>query len=389
MKKTLLAAALLAGFATAGVAQAETSVTLYGILDTGYGYSQMKYSHTNAAGVAYDAKTTSSGLKDGFLNGNRFGLKGSEDLGDGLRAIFQLEQGFNIGDGTFAADTRQFHRQAYVGLASDNWGTFTMGRQYNFGDGYHDASFGSSFGDTDKAFGAKSVRVDKMFKYETPDFAGFKAGIGYAAGQSVDRESVNGVAATAAATDDRSNYLTVGLKYANGPIFAGATYDRVGSSGQVQNGWNTTTNAPQDAQYNVTNWMISGGYDFEVVKLGLGYGQDRNGKLNGMLGSVTNNPAARGFNVDGFKSHNYYVGLSAPLGGGTAAVTWTRSSSNLDDVYNDQDNTYKTQNIYAAKYSYPLSKRTAVYAYGAYGTGIAYLDGQKGKEAGIGLNHKF
>ncbi|WP_323016838.1 porin [Castellaniella sp.] len=291
MKKTLLAAALLAGFATAGVAQAETSVTLYGILDTGYGYSQYKYSHTDAAGNSYNAKATSSGIRDGFLSGNRFGLKGSEDLGDGLRAIFVLEQGFNIGTAKPADKDRQFNRQAFVGLASDSWGTFTMGRQYNFGDGYHDASFGSSFGDTDKAFGAKSVRVDQMFKYETPNFAGFQAGIGYGTnGQSaVKRASFNGVANTAVAGDDRANYLTVGLKYANGPIFAGATYDRQGSSGQDQFAYDpTNVNANAlglvGSHYNVTNWMISGGYDFEVVKLGLGYGQDRNGKLNGMAG---------------------------------------------------------------------------------------------------------
>ena len=389
MKKTLLAAALLAGFATAGVAQAETSVTLYGILDTGYGYSQYKYDHNNV-----NLKNTTSGLRDGFLSGNRFGLKGSEDLGDGLRAIFVLEQGFTIGNGE-PNSSKQFHRQAFVGLSSDNWGTFTMGRQYNFGDGYHDANFGSSFGDMDKAFGAKSVRVDKMFKYETPNFAGFQAGIGYAADGSVLRtnnalvttgsfDKVTGLPKTTTkeVTGDRSNYLTAGLKYSNGPIFAGATYDRVGGSGTGND-------------FAVTNWMISGGYDFEVVKLGLGYGQDRNGKLNGMLGTDFGGVLGdtKAFGIDGFKSHNYYVGLSAPLGGGTAVATWTRSSSNLDDAYADANPgktlDTKAQNIYSLKYTYPLSKRTEVYAYGAYGTGVAYLDGLKAKEAGIGMRHKF
>src|SRR5690606_2380820 len=121
MKKTLLAAALLAGFATAGVAQAETSVTLYGILDTGYGYSQFKYDRADIS-----QKVTNSGLRSGTFNGNRWGLKGSEDLGDGLRAIFQLEAGFDIGNGLnnggFTVDDDGkgtdyvFHRQAFVGL---------------------------------------------------------------------------------------------------------------------------------------------------------------------------------------------------------------------------------------------------------------------------------
>ncbi|MFC4298160.1 porin [Castellaniella hirudinis] len=114
MKKTLLAAALCVGFA--GVAQAETSVTLYGILDTGYGYSQVKYDRNNVQG-----SNTSSGLRDGIFNGSRWGLKGSEDLGDGLRAVFQLEANANLGEGSGSKHSG-FARQTFVGLTSDSWG---------------------------------------------------------------------------------------------------------------------------------------------------------------------------------------------------------------------------------------------------------------------------
>ncbi|MFY1850008.1 porin, partial [Achromobacter dolens] len=120
MKKTLLAAALLAGFA--GVAQAETSVTLYGIIDTGIGYNKI-----SGAG---DAKNGSRiGMINGVQNGSRWGLRGSEDLGDGLRAVFQLESGFDSGNGKSAQNGRLFGRQATVGLASDSWGQLDFGRQ--------------------------------------------------------------------------------------------------------------------------------------------------------------------------------------------------------------------------------------------------------------------
>jgi len=373
MKKTLLAAALIVGFA--GVAQAETSVTMYGILDTGYGYQNYKFDKNN---VTY--KNTGSGLTSGIFNGNRWGVRGSEDLGNGLRAIFNLEAGFDIGNGNTNDSDKLFHRQAWVGLASDSWGTLTMGRQYNIGTATTYANnMGVSMGDMDKTFGGLGLgnRMDNSFKYMTPSFSGFQLGVAYGnANKNVSRLEVAGVSAS---ISDRSNWLSTGLKYANGPINVAASYDRAS---------NSLDNA-------TTNWTISGSYDFEVVKLALAYGQDRYGKLgwggDSMTGGVAG--AARGLAALGaigndFKSSNYYVGLSAPVGTGTLAATWNRSSSNLDDADKWGDNA-KAQNIYHLNYSYPLSKRTKVYAYGSYGTGIAYIDGLKGREAGVGLNHQF
>src|SRR5690625_8021310 len=102
MKKTLLAAALMVGFA--GVAQAETSVTLYGVVDGGIGYQRVK---------ADGAKATRTGLLGGVQRGNRWGLRGSEDLGDGLRMIFQLESGFDINTGHSQQSGRLFGREAH------------------------------------------------------------------------------------------------------------------------------------------------------------------------------------------------------------------------------------------------------------------------------------
>lgn len=116
MKKTLLAAALLAGFA--GVAQAETSVTLYGIIDTGLGYN--KISGAAAEGV----NGSRFGMINGVQNGSRWGLRGSEDLGDGLRAVFQLESGFNSGNGNSAQGGRLFGRKppsVWPATAGVNW----------------------------------------------------------------------------------------------------------------------------------------------------------------------------------------------------------------------------------------------------------------------------
>ncbi|MDY0310126.1 MAG: porin [Castellaniella sp.] len=370
MKKTLLAAALLAGFATAGVAQAETSVTLYGIVDTGYGYQNYKYDRNGI-----DATSKTSGLRSGTVNGNRFGLKGSEDLGDGLRAIFQLEQGFDLGNGQ-GSSGRQFHRQAFVGLSSDNWGTFTMGRQYSAGVMVGDLIVnGWNMGDADKVFGAYGYanRIDNSFKYVTPDLSGFKAAFLYGSGgnDTINRDEGAGVIVNS----ERDSRVSVGLMYANGPISAGASYDRQGNT------------ANEDA---ITNWTVNAGYDFEVVKLSLAYGRDRYGKLGwaGGAGEYVDLGANNPVLSNDFKSNNYHVGLSAPIGGGTLYAGWGYSTSNLDDSdkWGDDAGNIST---YQLNYFYPLSKRTGVYTYATYGKNLGYVKDLKGTEAGIGLNHKF
>ncbi|WP_043680674.1 porin [Castellaniella defragrans] len=385
MKKTLLAAALLAGFATAGVAQAETSVTLYGILDTGYGYQNYKYDHAGA-----DITSKSSGLRDGTFNGNRFGLKGSEDLGDGLRAIFQLEQGFNLGDGTAANSTRAFHRQAFVGLSSDNWGTFTMGRQYSAGVDTFLVPNGVNLGDADKIFGStglgEGTRVDNSFKYVTPDLSGFKFIALY--GTDNDGGTTVGRRTDGSSFANRGTRVSVGALYANGPIGVGASYDRQSQTSSVGGVERSAA----------TSWQINGSYDFEVVKLGLAYGQDRHGKMgwNGAPGAIVGgNVVAPGVGFpntaalfDDFKSNNYHVGLSAPLAGGTLYAGWNYSTSNLDngDKLGDDAGSIST---YQLNYVYPLSKRTSLYTYASYAKNIGYVKDLKGTEAGVGLNHKF
>src|SRR5690606_28467524 len=141
MKKSLLVAALITGFA--GVAQAETSVTQYGIADAGIGYERLKGSDGEES-----FKATRTGLLSGGQSSSRWGLKGSEDLGQGLKAVFVLENGFNLGAGS-TSQGRLFGRQATVGLQSDAWGRLDFGRQTNIASKYLAgvvSPFGTDFG---------------------------------------------------------------------------------------------------------------------------------------------------------------------------------------------------------------------------------------------------
>ncbi|AMM18805.1 porin (plasmid) [Burkholderia sp. PAMC 28687] len=169
MKRAILATAALALVGATGAAQAQNSVTLYGVIDSGIGYVH------NAQG---NQKLV--GMINGNLSGDRWGLKGQEDLGGGLKAIFQLESGFDVGTGRYNQGGREFGRQAFVGLTADKYGTVTIGRQYDplvdmvqaiTADNY----FGSAFatpGDVDNY--DNSLRVSNAVKYVSPNWAGLQ-----------------------------------------------------------------------------------------------------------------------------------------------------------------------------------------------------------------------
>ena len=202
MKKSLLALAALGMFA--GAAQAQSSVTLYGIADAGLIYT------SNVGGSHMFS------LNSGIASGSRFGLMGSEDLGGGLKAIFRLENGYNINNGGLGQGGRMFGRQAYVGMSGAAWGTLTAGRQYNAMQDYlaplDIASVNTSIMthpfDNDNL--NNTFRTDNSIKYATPIIAGFQAEAMYSFSNSTSFAS--------------NRAYTVGLNYSNGPLKAAAAY---------------------------------------------------------------------------------------------------------------------------------------------------------------------
>jgi len=111
-------------FATA--ANAQSSVTLYGLIDAGFTYVNNEAASNVAKGSAAAFR-----LSSGNINGSRWGLRGTEDLGGGMKAIFTLESGFSMGDGSALQGGREFGRQAYAGISTAQFGTVTLGRQYD------------------------------------------------------------------------------------------------------------------------------------------------------------------------------------------------------------------------------------------------------------------
>jgi len=126
MKKSLFALAALSAFAT--LAHAQSSVTLYGIIDEGVQFTNNQKNvvgGTNVGGRQVTLDSTNG------INGSRWGLKGAEDLGGGLQAIFTLESGINLNNGAFAQGGTPFGRQAFVGLSSSSYGAVTLSTSSN------------------------------------------------------------------------------------------------------------------------------------------------------------------------------------------------------------------------------------------------------------------
>lgn len=363
MKKTLLAAALLAGFA--GAAQAETSVTLYGIIDTGIGYNKVDvpgYDHSRV------------GMINGVQSGSRWGLRGTEDLGDGLRAVFTLESGFDSSDGDQAQGDRLFGRQATIGLASDSWGQLDFGRQTNIASKYFASidPFGAGFGQANIGVGmsaANTFRIDNMVLYQTPSFSGFQFGVGYSfsADQGGNFETADNVRA-----------ITAGLRYANGPLNVALAFDQLKNIHSL------------DDDATPRQYTIGGSYDFEVVKLALAYARTEDGWFQGptVVGagsSPLGGLGSRAF-ADDFRANSYMVGLTAPIGGASRLFgSWQMIDPKNDNLTGDDEK----MNVFSLGYTYDLSKRTNLYAFGSYAKNFAFIDDAKSTSVGVGIRHRF
>lgn len=382
MKKTLIAAALLAGFA--GAAQAETQVTLYGIVDLGVGYQKIKANGNSASKF---------GMNSGNQSGSRWGLRGTEDLGSGTRAVFTLESGFTANDGRSAQNGRLFGRQATVGLANDAWGQFDLGRQTNIASKYFGSidPFGASFGLANIGHGfssANTTRYDNMVMYQTPSYSGFQVGAGYSFNTSNGLAGGFGNAGSGSGfrTNNNNRAITAGLRYVNGPVNVAAAYDQLNPAGNQLAGNSTAK---------IRSYLVGGSFDFEVMKLAAAWGQTRNGWIqsqgaNVLGGSLDTGTAVLGFgdgrSAKGFRAASYMVGATVPMGAATNLFgSWQRIDPKNSNLTGDDE----TSNVYSLGMTYDLSKRTNLYAYGNYTTDYAFQDGVKATTGIVGVRHRF
>ena len=396
MKKTLLAAALLTGFA--GAASAQSSVTMYGVLDASVRYQSWNLSPVGSL-VSASASTSSFAIASGALSTSRFGVKGVEDLGSGNQVVWNLESQINIHDGSNNAYS-PWSRTSIVGVRNDRWGQFDIGRQlgtaFKFAGGPIDSAFNTNVPiiNISGVIGVTAVRYSNMLMYQSPNMSGLKAALSYSfnTGLNSFRQAAGGnaIADTATGssfeTGNNMRAATGALSYTNGPFYGTFTYDRITPAGNTVSGANGV---------GVTSWIVAGSYDAKVVKVGAAYSVTSNGFVNGpALSSVSSSSTVvNAYNAggvvfaDGAKINAYNINFLIPVGASGRVMAAYQAATNAGTL---SDLGYaSTQNTYGLGYQYDFSKRTTGYAIYTYVNNYANITGLSGNAAYVGMRHSF
>ena len=309
MKRTIVSLAVLGGFAC--MAHAQTNVKIYGIVDTGY------------------IKQTGHDVAMGENTNNRIGFMGTEDLGSGMKATFQLERRFNLNDGTAATDL-EWEGAANVGLASDKWGKIRFGRMNEISNEYIqslDPFFQNGIGSMIWS-GQRAIRIGNNSRYDSPSMGGVNVSVSYAL-------STNSTNSITNKTIDNDGYA-VGVKYDVKPLLLQASWAR---------------NADSD---NSSIWNLGASYQFGPALISVAYEKTDN---KGWL--LNKASAAQG------KQDTAFVGLKWKLGPGTVLGLVEYSKLKNNPVVGNNDNSVMK---YALGYVYNLSKTVSIYG------NIAYAD---------------
>lgn len=379
-----------------GQTLAQTSVTLYGTVDSGFAYQSHSANESGTYGSALRFAMISGGQ-----SGNRFGLKGKEQVTADTEINFMLESGFDIGNGTQSQSGRIFGRQSWLGLRHKGLGNIRIGRQYDFANDYisdltpfgpgdfASASLGLSFGS------ANAERFSNMIRLETDSLDGFKAGIGYSFSTQIPSAYILNSATPAVAGESRDyNFspqdnlrsLTAGLQYRTGPLYTTATYDAYYPNAATAKG-----NVP-----NASAWILGAAYDVGMFKLSGAYGQTRNAWLNpAQLLQTFRQPSDLGNTNSSivFDSNiavdSYLLGLTFEPSEVTNVFLSWQVAKPTGSMQSTSFFPIDTQTVYSIAYTYNFTPRTNIYAMGAYSTNYSMSQGLTYAVVGFGFRHKF
>ena len=366
MKKTVAAVAVLGAFAGSALA---ADVTLYGVVDAG-----LVYTHLDQDVQGVDA-TDKFEMKSGNQAGSRWGLKGVEDLGNGVQVGFILESGFNVDDGSFRTADTLFDREASL-FVQGSFGKVAFGKLGSIVQGVSSwgkvgsvSAFGTSFGNYAAQAGAifaTSTVYDNMIAYSTPSFGGVTVYAQYSMGksqsQSWDADNKKWKPTMVENESSTDRYYAIGAEYANGPA---KLFFAVDSTNYAS--WTPVDpSTPAEPDYSAKDTddsltvTLGGNYDFNVAKLyaGVQYFDEVAGKW---IGASANKPGK----VKGWAAT---VSASAPVAGGNAmlGVGYTDASAADSLTDNGKPDFDLSRWVVSAGYTYNLSKRTNLYGVASY-----------------------
>ena len=350
MKKTLIALATLA--AVSGTAFAQSTATIYGIVDLGY---------QSTKNTVNGASTKQTAMANGTQSGSRIGFKGTEDLGGGLKANFVVEAGIKPDEGDM--EFGKSNRQSFVGLEG-GFGSLNLGRQYTL----HHVNQGAAdmlgnIGNAGYIGGLDSlVRVSNAFTYTSPSFSGFTAAAQIGLGETTTSSTV---------TEKANELSAIRLAYANGPLavsFANETVKNpTAAFGAIT--WLGMT-AADVAGYNKRKVnSLAASYDFGIAKVGF----------------VNNNSKFAETGANDLKWKGNTISASMPMGALTLLASTGSGKFSMDGSANSTK-----ASAYQLGASYALSKRTNAFAFTGQtkftDTGAA---ADKQTQTTVGVRHSF
>ncbi len=365
MNKKIIAGAILGVLSSAAFAQ--SSVTIYGLIDAGIVVERN--------GVFNGGKATTK-LDGGVNGGSRIGFKGAEDLGGGLSAIFTIESGFTGDTGAAGQGGLLFGRQSFVGLTG-GFGALKLGRQYSVFDNtlgavdpFGNATAGRApnlVGAAGNAGGGDYVpRFNNAVQYSTANFGGFTADVQYGFGEAAGSTATN-------------RNWGLALNYVNGPLTLRAAHQRsnnVAVSVTSQAALALGGLPAAQLEHNAKHTIVAGTYDFGVAKLHAAYALNKRSPI------ITSTE---------LKSDDALIGVSFPFGPHKVLVSYI----NKKDKTNGQNDGAQQLGL---GYTYDLSKRTSLYAvYAAiknknnakYTVGNSSNAGTGSQALNLGLRHAF
>ncbi|VWC77283.1 membrane protein [Burkholderia lata] len=331
----------IAAASAASVASAQSSVTLYGLLDEGINFTSNANGHSGWQ------------MRSGDLAGSRWGMLGNEDLGGGYQAVFRLESGFNVNNG--ASNGGLFTRQAYVGIKSAEWGQVLLGRQYDPTIDLFSplTAAGLIMGDVAAhPFDNDNTDYDYGFnnavKYISPNISGLTTEAMYAFSNQAGGFANNRMYSAAA------SYKRAGLT-------AAVAYMRITNPGLTSGALTLGSVFTGAAQQNIDAGV---NYDFGKTTVGFAYSHTSVSSPTGnayLVASATQPPGGAWTN---WKFDNFELNLRyhfTPAFWAGAAYTFTRSS--LDSTVGTFHPNWSVASLMA---SYSISKRTSLYLQGSY-----------------------
>lgn len=343
----------LAGLAVAGLfsgAAMAADVNVYGVVDLGLMYNHKKTDITDQAAVKDDSLV----MKSGQNAGSRFGLRGSEDLGNGMTVSFKLENGFDADSGKLGQDGRLFGREATLTL-SGAFGQVSFGRMGGVASaaGTYDYVYaiGDAFDGFDNSIGGlvQSSRYDNMITYQTPEFAGMKVLAQYSfKNNTVANDDDKALGDEGKTSANRYTSLAAVGQYGNLNLVAAYELQNFRHAPAEA----ATPGAHPDDQH---TFYFGGNYDFGVTKVfALGQAFQNARELNnlGALGEE-----------DGVDGYGLQLGAQTPLAGGLLTTAFYYAHGETDNATTENKSDYYGL---AARYEYSLSKRTTVYGGAGY-----------------------